>query len=94
MGEHEEIDKTVKLKKDTLKLHKFETGLLSCVKSYLVKLSKTVRAAASIRDAASQVYLSGLYSLQCLCQLFVAHPNFNFTNHVVQVSHLLVSHDQ
>jgi hypothetical protein len=75
----------VKLKKDTLKLHKFETGLLNCAKSYLVKLSKSVRAAASIKDPTNHAYSSGKYSLQCLCQLFIAHPNFNFSNHIVQV---------
>jgi hypothetical protein len=31
------MDKDVKLKKDTLKLHKFETGLVSSVKNYLVR---------------------------------------------------------
>lgn len=24
------------------------------------------------------------HSFQCLCQLFMAHPNFNFTRHIVQ----------
>ena len=91
LDDHEEMDKTVKLKKDTLKLHKFETGLLTCLKSYLGKLSKSVRAAASIKDPENHIYNSGQYSLKCLCELFIAHPNFNFTNHVVQVCKLFLN---
>lgn len=34
IAEHD--DKSVKLKKDTLKLHKYETDLLNIVKNYLV----------------------------------------------------------
>ena len=35
ISDHETADKTVKLKKDTLKLHKYETSLLQCVKRFL-----------------------------------------------------------
>jgi hypothetical protein len=33
---------TEKLKKDTLRLHKYETALLRCYKTYLLKLEKLV----------------------------------------------------
>jgi hypothetical protein len=45
-----------------------------------------VRAASGVRDPSNPAYIAGKYSLQCLCQLFVAHPNFNLTGHVVQVT--------
>ena len=40
IADHETQDKAVKLKKDTLKLHKYETALLNCVKRFLVKCER------------------------------------------------------
>jgi hypothetical protein len=57
----------VKLKKDTIKLHKLKTGFLNCAKSYLVNLSNSIRAATSIKEPTHHAYSSGKYSLQCIC---------------------------
>ena len=42
IADHETQDKTVKLKKDTLKLHRYETALLGCIKRFLVKCERIV----------------------------------------------------
>jgi hypothetical protein len=39
---HPEQQATEKLKKDTLRLHKYETALLRCYKTFLLKLEKLV----------------------------------------------------
>ena len=40
IADHETQDKNVKLRKDTLKLHRYETALLNCVKRFLVKCER------------------------------------------------------
>ena len=42
IADHETQDKSVKLKKDTLKLHRYETALLQCIKRFLVKCERIV----------------------------------------------------
>ena len=66
-------DKNQKLKKETLKLNKYEQGVLNCTKNYLVKLEKLAKGQSSSRGTA----------LSCMCQILVSHPHFNFASNVV-----------
>ena len=72
------------MKKETLKLQKYESGLLRCYKTYLLKLEKKVNLLKK-----SKVVISGLelkqaeYFLSCMCQLLVAHPHFNFATNIL-----------
>ena len=73
--DHEESDSTVKLKKETLKLHKYETSLLNCVKRYLVKLERIV----SEKDN-----LQAPHALKCMLEILLHKPEFNFMENIVQ----------
>ena len=53
IGDHETQDKSVKLKKDTLKLHRFESALLACVKRFLVKCERIV---SEDKKSRSEIY--------------------------------------
>ena len=83
IADHETQDKTVKLKKDTLKLHRFETALLNCVKRYLVKCERIVSEGERSTSLAP-------HALRCMLDLLVAHPEFNYTENIIQfvVPHL------
>ena len=76
IADHETQDKTVKLKKDTLKLHKYESALLQCVKRFLVKCERIV----------SENKTSPLapHAFQCMVNLLVTHPEFNYTENIIQ----------
>ena len=76
IADHEENDKNVKLKKDTLKLHKYETALLGCVKRFLVKCERIV--------SENKKSTLAPHALSCMMNLLVAHPEFNFTENVIQ----------
>ncbi|XP_040579378.2 LOW QUALITY PROTEIN: nucleolar complex protein 3 homolog [Lepeophtheirus salmonis] len=65
----------VKLKKDTLKLQKYESALLICVKNFLVRLENRLKC----RDASS------VHALDVMGQLLVAHPHFNYSQNMVNV---------
>jgi len=74
--ETKEQDKDQKLKKETMRLQKYEQGILTCTKNYLVKLEKTVQNPGgnlSVKDTA----------LRCMCQLLTSHPQFNYAQNIV-----------
>ena len=73
---NETNDKNVKLKKDTLKLQRYETSLLNCVKRFLVKCERIVS-----EDKKSTL---APHALKCLIELLVAHPEFNFAENIIQ----------
>ena len=77
ISDHETQDKTVKLKKDTLKLHKYETSLLQCVKRFLVKCERIVSENKNSTALAPHAF-------QCMLNLLVAHPEFNYTENIIQ----------
>ena len=60
IGDHETQDKSVKLKKDTLKLHKHETALLNCVKRFLVKCERIV---SEDKNSRSELYFPVYFRL-------------------------------
>jgi len=80
---HQELKEGEKLKKETLKLVKFETSLLKCYKNYLLKLEKLVNLIKSreVLDTARQGQAN--FFLSCMCQLLTAHPHFNFANNIL-----------
>ena len=77
----------VKLKKDTLRLQKYETALLRCYKTFLVKLEafvKSIKGGGRRDEAAAR---QNNFMLGCMCQLLVAHPHFNYA---VNILHAVV----
>jgi len=80
---HQEMKEGEKMKKDTLKLVKFETALLKCYKNYLLKLEKLVNLIKSreVLDTAKQGQAN--FFLSCMCQLLTAHPHFNFATNIL-----------
>jgi len=80
---HQEMKEGEKMKKDTLRLVKFETSLLKCYKNYLLKLEKLVNLIKSreVLDKVRQGQAN--YFLSCMCQLLVCHPHFNFANNIL-----------
>lgn len=80
---HQEMKEGEKMKKDTLRLVKFETSLLKCYKNYLLKLEKQVNLIKSreVLDTARQSQAN--YYLSCMCQLLVCHPHFNFASNML-----------
>ncbi len=73
-----------KLKKETLKLQKYEAELLRCYKLYLLKLEKPLnlfkkrgktKPALEVKQAE--------FFLSCMCQLLVVHPHFNFAKNIL-----------
>ena len=82
IADHDSQDKNVKLKKDTLKLHKFETALLGCVKRYLVKCERIVSESKN-EQKNNKVSLAP-HALRCMTELLVAHPEFNYSENMIQ----------
>jgi len=80
---HQDVKEGEKMKKDTLKLVKFETALLKCYKNYLLKLEKLVNLIKSreVLNTARQGQAS--FFLNCMCQLLVSHPHFNFATNIL-----------
>ncbi|XP_050299793.1 nucleolar complex protein 3 homolog [Anthonomus grandis grandis] len=79
----------VKLKKDTLKLQKYEEMLLLYYKKFLQKLEKycfllTKKKGDSKKKSAEEIALSEL-SIQAMCDLLVTHPYFNYSQNIAQV---------
>ena len=78
-----ENSKDTKLKKDTLKLQKYENGILSCTKNYLIKLERIVsknKNNSKIPNVASQTMSlnSQRYAIKCTSELLKTHPYFNY----------------
>ncbi|XP_044738304.1 nucleolar complex protein 3 homolog [Chrysoperla carnea] len=85
----EQDTKEVKLKKDTLKLMKFETQLLQSYKTYLQKLEKlsnilTPKKGNTTKRAIQEIKLAET-AILCMCELLMTHPYFNYSQNIVQV---------
>jgi len=72
-----------KLKKDTLKLVRYESALLKCYKNYLVKLEKLVTRIKGRDKIDKATGMQAIFFLDCMCQLLVAHPHFNFAKNIL-----------
>ena len=71
----------VLLKKDTMKLQKYESKLLEACKSFLVRLEPLVNANKKKNKSTRR----SIHALNCACSLVVAHPHFNYANNVIQL---------
>ncbi|XP_035467680.2 nucleolar complex protein 3 homolog [Scophthalmus maximus] len=84
-------ERSVKVKKETLRLREFEEGLVSQYKFYLEDLEQTIKdwkqQKKKRRQAVGfQSYLGlAQVSVRCLCELLLALPHFNFHNNIVVV---------
>ncbi|KAJ8923990.1 hypothetical protein NQ315_006766 [Exocentrus adspersus] len=78
----------VKLKKDTLKLQKFEDTLLLYYKKFLQKLEKysfqLIRRKGDSRKSSEEENKLSILAIQAMCDLLVAHPYFNFAQNIAQ----------
>nr|XP_023027455.1 nucleolar complex protein 3 homolog [Leptinotarsa decemlineata] len=87
-----EIKKTtsdgVKMKKDTLKLHKYEENLLLYYKKFLQKLEKycfmLMKKKGDTRKRSEDETKLGVLAVQAMCDLLVTHPYFNFSQNIAQ----------
>jgi len=77
-GSKEDKDEGPKLKKETLKLQKYEQAVLTATKKFLVKLEKIVSTTSD--QATVHVKETALSSM---CELLVAHPQFNYAQNIV-----------
>lgn len=79
----------VKLKKETLKIQGYEKTLLSSYKSYLQKLEKLVsvidKKRGNFKNLSQQKLRLAELALNCMCDLLVTHPYFNFSQNLVQM---------
>ncbi|KAB0794961.1 hypothetical protein PPYR_01175 [Photinus pyralis] len=85
----EDLDKSVKLKKETLKLNKFESTILQSYKKFLrfLAIFSSVLIKQQGRTATSNnVKLRlGEISVNALSELLQAHPYFNYSENIAQV---------
>nr|CAD7588236.1 unnamed protein product [Timema genevievae] len=79
----------VKFKKTTLELQGFERQLLRHYKSYLQKMEKLASIFQKKRghnnDLPQQIEKLGELAVNCLCDLLVVHPYFNFSKNLAQM---------
>ncbi|ERL92295.1 hypothetical protein D910_09612, partial [Dendroctonus ponderosae] len=79
----------VKLKKDTLKLQKYEENLLLYYKKFLLKLEKycfmLVKKKGDSRQISEKDVEVSELSVHAMCDLFSAHPYFNYGQNIAQV---------
>lgn len=75
----------VKLKKTTMNRMTYENALLSQYKRYLQFLDKyTMMVSKKRKDLTPQQVAVAEVATQCLCDLLVANPNFNFSQNIAQ----------
>ncbi|CAH0550195.1 unnamed protein product [Brassicogethes aeneus] len=78
-----------KLKKDTLKLFKFEENLLQYYKKFLQKLEKycllLMKKKGNSKPRSEEELKMGELAVHAMCDLLVAHPYFNFAPNIAQV---------
>ena len=78
------LEKDAKLKKDTIKLQKYENAILSSTKNYLIKLERIVANSRknekkSMYAGKQSIFLnSQRYAISCTSELLKSHPYFNF----------------
>lgn len=79
----------VQLKKETLKLQGFEKSLLSSYRIYLQRLEKLVsvlnKKRGNAKAASEQELRLGELAVNCMCDLLMTHPYFNFSRNLVQL---------
>ena len=80
---HQESRPNEKLKKDTLKLQKYESALLKCYKNYLLKLEKLVNQIKGRQVLSGPSKAQAQFFLTCMCSLLTAHPHFNFATNIL-----------
>ena len=80
---HQEARTNEKLKKDTLKLQKFESSLLKCYKNFLLKLEKLVNQIKGREVLEGPRAAQAQFFLSCMCSLLTAHPHFNFSTNIL-----------
>ena len=80
---HQEARPNEKLKKDTLKLQKYESALLKCYKNYLLKLEKLVNQIKGREVLSGPKKAQAQFFLTCMCSLLTAHPHFNFATNIL-----------
>lgn len=76
---HSQQDSQVMQKKETLRLQKFEGGILSSAKSVLVKLEKLIKVPHTVTTPC------GLHALRSACDLLVTHPQFNYSQNILKL---------
>ncbi|KAF5298733.1 hypothetical protein FQR65_LT09602 [Abscondita terminalis] len=84
---NENIDKSVKLKKETLKLNKYETTVLQYYKKFLQYLAYFSSVLIKKRNAAGvtgRKKLLGEVAVNALCDLLQTHPYFNYSENIAQ----------
>lgn len=77
-------EKDLKLKKDTMRLQKYENAILTCTKNYLIKLERIV--SNSRKNGNKKMYKgkqnllinSQRYAISCTSELLKSHPYFNY----------------
>jgi len=79
----QDLNDGVKLKKDTLKLVRYETALLKCYKNYLIRLEKLVNLIKGKQALDKATSSQANFFLSCMCQLLIQHPHFNFAKNLL-----------
>lgn len=76
------------VKKDTLQLQNFEAELLKYYKKYLQNLEKTAKVlykkGNAMRKVGDREIQLAILTVNCMCDLLVAHPYFNFANNIAK----------
>ena len=76
------------MKKDTLQLQNFEAELLKNYKKYLQNLEKMAKIlykkGNAMRKAGDREIQLGTLAVNCMCDLLVTHPYFNFANNIAK----------
>ena len=79
----QDLNDGVKLKKETLKLARYEAALLKCYKNYLIKLEKLVNLIKGKQNLDKATSSQAIFFLNCMCQLLIQHPHFNFSKNIL-----------
>lgn len=76
------------MKKDTLKLHKYEETLLLYYKKYLQKLERLsgilIKKKGDGRKRTKEEIGLGELGVRCMCELLVSHSYFNYSQNIAQ----------
>lgn len=92
----EQDTKETKMKKDTLKLVRYEEKMLQVYKGYLQRLEKIVMILTPKKGNTTkrtpQEFKLAETAAFCMCELLITHPNFNFSKNIVQVIIPLLNH--
>ncbi|CAG9821319.1 unnamed protein product [Phaedon cochleariae] len=82
------VGEGVRLKKDTLKLQKFEENLLLYYKKFLQKLEKfgylLMKKRGDTRTRSEDEVKLGVLAVNTMCDLLVSHPYFNYSQNIAQ----------